>query len=270
MRTTIVLVAVGILSGCNGKNVSPTAPMSAPLSPVVREITVDRTRVEAGTELTLTATLENPGAAGPVRFEWNVTPAGGTLTNQGATARWRAPMTDPVPTAYVFTVAALAASTESSSTGGTLSASFGEAKSPPVTVNDAKRETQAHATAFLTDMANANASPELCVRNFAIGCGEGKQAAVAEISTLRSKYTAATTAYSLQLYLRSVEWANCTGPDRSAICALLVYTVDTEWIRASDGGRERTHGYQYLRALYEGDRWWLCSSRFSDNPNAIQ
>ncbi len=273
MRLATTLIVVVVVTGCSGRNAAPTAPSStslAAITPVVRAVTVDRTTVEAGAELGLTATVDDGISHGPLRFAWTVSPAGGTLTSDGSTARWRAPVSDPVPTDYVFSVAAIESGTTAAVTTTAASADRGVATSLPVTVNDARRETQAHATAFLTDLASPSATPAYCVRNFTDSCADGKRTAADAVTSLRSQYSSAATSYSLQLFLRSVEWANCTGPDGSATCALLVYTVDTVWTRRADGGQDHTHGYQYVRAVYERNRWWLCSSRFADNPDALR
>lgn len=271
--TFVVAAAAAIVTACNGRNPAPTAPSMVPQAvagPVVRAVTVDRTHVEAGSEVALAASLDTAVTPGPLRFVWTVTPPGGSLASDGATARWRAPANDPVPAAYVFSVAVIASGSGATSPLASTTSNHADATSPPVMVNDARRETQAHATAFLSDLANPNISPSMCVRNFTDSCGAGKQGALNDATALRTQYSAGATSYTLQLFLRSVEWANCTGPDGSAICALLVYTVDTVWTRRTDGGGDRTHGYQYLRAVYEQNRWSLCSSRFDENPSAVR
>ena len=95
MRLATTLIVVVVVTGCSGRNAAPTAPSSsslAAITPIVRAVTVDRTTVEAGAELGLIASVDDGISHGPLRFVWTVSPAGGTLTSDGSTARWRAPV----------------------------------------------------------------------------------------------------------------------------------------------------------------------------------
>jgi hypothetical protein len=260
---TLISIAI-VASCCGGTRATPTAPGSPTTSsmPVLRGVTVNRTNIEAGDEIIATATIDGSWTPATIRYVWAVQPNAGVLTSNGSTLRWRAPSGDPVPATYVFSVT-LAEASDTTAFGGPGAASSAApaVSSPPVTVNDARRETISQTEAFLTDLADSSVSPQLCVRNFTDSC-EGKQRAIEDASALRATYSSASIAYDLQLFVRSVEWANCVAPDGSARCALLIYNADWTRTRRTDSVQERVSGTEYVQAYYERNRWWLCSRRF--------
>ncbi len=247
-----------VIAQCGGGPGAPTAPSGPTVShaaPIVTSVTLERPRIEAGRELEIVAAVENGGTT-PDRLQyiWAVQPAGGAWTGEGARVRWRAPTTDPVPATYTFTVT-VADPFLQNSTSGTGS-------SDPLWVNDWRREMSGHAEAFLRDFSTTNVSPDFCVRNFADSCN-GKRKALEEIVTHRATYSVEAMDYRQELAVRSVEWANCTASDGSARCALLIYSVDWVWTRRAEGAAERVRGEEYLRGVYERNRWWLCEASFS-------
>jgi hypothetical protein len=138
--------------------------------------------------------------------------------------------------------------------------------SPVVTVNDARRELRAHSEAFLSDAVNAAVTPEVSVRNFADSCS-GKRTALEAVSANRAQYSSGTIAFDLELFVRSIEWVNCTATDGSAKCAVLIYKVNMVLTRRADGAQEQVAGDQSLSGVYEHNRWWLCGSQLATGAN---
>lgn len=261
-------LAVMGVSQCGGGRSAPTAPTSAAAPanarPIVLSVTAHRTNIEAGDDLNLAVAVqdaETPPA--DLRYMWSVEPAGGTFLSDGPNPRWRSPINDPVPASYTFKVTVIESFVGTDGSGHPAASEHRvSAESRPVSVNDARREMKANTEAFFGDFSNASMPPEMCARNFTDSCN-GKTAALASIAEHRSLYSDATVTYDLQLFVRSVEWPNCTGPDNGARCALLIYRI--EWVRTrrADGVQERSRGEEYVRGVYERNRWWLCDNRFT-------
>jgi hypothetical protein len=228
---------------------------------VLRAIVVDRTSVDAGDEVGATASVDGSVPAGS-RFLWAVEPSGGVISADGSRARWRAPLDGPVPSTYVLSVTLVHTSLATLATtpvGQTNS--NGAASSPPITVNDARREMSALSEQFLRDAADVNVAPEICVRNFTTSC-PGRQQALDELTSSRAVFSAVSIVFEPLEFLRSVEWPGCVGPDGSARCAVLLYHAEWTRTRRSDGGQERGAGDQYVQGFYEQRRWWLCGAWF--------
>ena len=190
MLSRSAVFAIAVMAAQCGGGSSPTAPAApAPASTigVVTSIHVDRTNIEAGDEVGLRVTVEGATPSSDLRYTWTVEPPAGTLKSDGPTARWRAPLSDPVPATYTFLVSIVQPDASGSAVRLAATQAAVAAASSQVTVNDARRELRAHSEAFLSDAVNATVAPEICVRNFADSCS-GKQDAVQEISAGRAQY----------------------------------------------------------------------------------
>jgi len=269
-----IVTAAIVVARCGEGRSAPTAPSgpsgSTPSnrSPVVSTVTLDRTHLEAGREVEIVATVENAEGPDQLRMTWTVEPAAGTWLGNGLRVRWRAPTDAPVPATYTFIVTVVEPYVGVDATGRTVGLEHRvTGSSPPLWVNDWRREMMGHSEAFMAEYFNASVSADASLRNFTDSCA-GKRAALAEIVEQRRKYTGADVTYTLDMFLRSIEWPNCTGPTGSATCALLIYKVEWLLTRRADGGEERVQGTESLRGVYERDRWWLCQSQFSPAASA--
>lgn len=262
-RAATFVITVIAASHCGGKAgtpTSPTSPTGASPMPVVRAVTVNRTTVDAGDEILVTASIDGSAGTGRLRYIWVVQPNAGILNPDGPTLRWRAPSDDPVPATYVFSLT-LAEASDTAAFGAPGSSQQAATSSPPVTVNDARRETMSQGEAFLKDAADMSVAPEICIRNFTRSC-EGTESALQQLASDRATYSSAAISYELQLFVRSIEWPNCVAPDGSARCVLLIYSAEGLRTRKADHAQERVSGTQYVQGFYEKNRWWLCGARF--------
>lgn len=264
----IAVGAAGVIATHCGDRHSPTSPASmlttSKGAPIIRSITLDRQNVEAGQNVTATAQVDDPDTPlTNLRYEWSVSPSSGALDGNGKTGRWQSPGNDQVPGSYTLTVTIVKSYIGLDGSGRPTNLEYRvTATSAPITVNDAQREMKANSEAFLADFMNPNVSPAMCVRNFADSC-DGRQDAMQDAATARDGYSDATVAYRFGLFQLGNQPSACSSPDGSARCALTVYQV--EWVRTrkSDGVQERVTGTEYLTGIYDKNRWWLCTSRFS-------
>ena len=105
LRAALLAVGAAAAARCGGNPVQPTPPPPPNTAPVIRSVTANRTQVDAGQEIEVTAVAEDAQTpAELLTYEWTAEPAGGTFTSQGRTARWRAPTDGPVPSDYAIRV----------------------------------------------------------------------------------------------------------------------------------------------------------------------
>lgn len=258
------LLAAGAAASahCGGSPVQPPPPPPPNTAPVVRSVTANRTQVDAGQEVEVTAVAEDTQTpAELLTYEWTAEPTGGTFTSQGRTARWRAPTDGPVPSDYAIrvTVRDLTLST-------TMTTS-------PIRVNDGIREMRQLVETFLTDFAApSRPPPEFCVRNFTDTCRIGKQMELEDLRDNRRDYTIISEKHRIDEVVLNSGWVECTAPTGPQSCALTLSAVD--WISTSNttGALRRSRGDSVITGIYEQatKKWWLCDSRYFEPPTTTQ
>jgi hypothetical protein len=213
-------------------------------------VTPNRTQVDAGQEIEVTAVAEDAQTpADQLVYEWVTDPVGGTFTGQGRVVRWRAPTDGPVPGDYMVRVTVR---------DPTLS---GTGTSAPVRVNDAVREMKQLADTFLRDFGDSSKSAEVCVRNFSDSC-PGKRDELLQIQDNRRNLEIIRETHLIGEVQLNASPFTCTAPTGKASCALVVSPV--EWIsrHRSNGAFECVRGDSWLTGVYERNQWWLCDSNF--------
>jgi hypothetical protein len=254
------LLAAGAAAAahCGGNPVQPPPPPPPNTAPVVRSVTANRTQVDAGQEVEITAVAEDAQTpAELLTYEWTAEPAGGTFTSQGRTARWRAPTDGPVPSDYAIRVTVRDL---------TLSATM---TTSPIRVNDGIREMRALAETFLGDFIVSTNTAEFCVRNFSDSC-PGKQQELIDIRENREDFTilpAQSTYRVAEVHLNS-GWLNCTSPQGPGSCALVVAPSRFVSINHQTGRVEVAPGDALISGIFEQNRWRLCDSRY-DPPSTL-
>ncbi len=246
------LLAAGAAASahCGGSPVQPPPPPPPNTAPVVRSVTANRTQVDAGQEVEITAVAEDAQTpAELLTYEWAAEPVGGTFASQGHIVRWRAPIDGPVPSDYAIRVTVRDL---------TLSATM---TTSPIRVNDGVREMRQLADTFLTDFADSTKSAEFCVRNFTDAC-RGKAEEQLDIQNNRRQYTILRETHRIDSVQLNSGWIFCTAPSGPASCALVVAPV--EWVSRVNGSLrvDTAVGRSFLTGVFEGRQWWLCDSRF--------
>jgi hypothetical protein len=254
MRLLVVALACAVFAGCDGGNpVQPPPPPPPNTPPVVRSVSPNRTQVDAGQEIEVTAVAEDAETpADQLRYEWAAEPAGGIFTGQGRVIRWRAPTSGPVPSDYrirvtVFDAAALNATMQTA----------------PIRVNDGVREMRQLAETFLGDFIVSTNSAAFCVRNFTDSC-PGKRNEFEDIRQNRENFrihTAESTYRVTEVHLNS-GWLQCTAPGGPSTCALVVAPSRFVSTNLNTGQVEVAPGNALISGIFEQNQWWLCDSRY--------
>jgi hypothetical protein len=251
LRAAVLAAGAAVAARCGGNPIQPPPPPPN-TAPVVRSVTANRTQVDAGQEVEITAVAEDAQTpAELLSYEWAAEPPGGTFTGQGRIVRWRAPTDGPVPSDYAVRVTVRDL---------TLSATM---TTSPIRVNDGIREMRQLAETFLGDFIVSTNSAEFCVRNFTDSC-PGKQAELIDIRENREDFTILTAQSSYrvaEVHLNS-GWLQCTAPQGPASCALVVAPARFVSINHQTGRIEVAAGNALISGIFEQNRWRLCDSRY--------
>lgn len=263
MRRVIASVSAIVLAAgfaaCGGSPSTPTPtppppPVVINTPPTIQSVTAGAVRVEADTEVQLTATVqdaETPVAS--LTYQWSSQPAAGTFTGSGAQVRWRAPKSVTTPDTYTLTLTVVENYT-----------SQGQPKenrvsgSTQVRYNDSVAEISKIVGDFLTDFGTNSVTPEQVVRNFSDSC-RGKAEELIDVQNNRRLFTILSAQYTIQSVTLN---SDRTRADVVAPCTF-------RDIPKSTGVTETVRGTCLLTSVYESFRWWLCDSRFEHISTTI-
>jgi hypothetical protein len=257
-----MLLAAAVLSGSCGSSPmspAPVGPVSPPVTatnppPVIESIIASASRAEVDTDVTLTATVrdaETPIAQ--LKFEWKAD--AGTFTGQGASVQWRAPKGTSTPADYAIRLTV----TESYGTGGSQQ-NVVNGNGPSVRLHDSPKELENLSMAFLGDFANSSVSPSTCVRDFSDGC-RGKADEKSDIESNREHFVITNSSLRFQSVRVSPSGMSA---DTSVACSFTSRITKCEPgdRSCSVGSVGTVAGDCALTAVYEQQRWWLCTSNF--------
>ena len=267
------LTAVGALAvaamACGGSppngpspQPTPTPTPSSNAPPVVEGITASAPRIEVDGSVTLTATVrDTETAVAQLQYTWKAD--AGTFDGQGATVVWRAPREVAAPTNYTITLTV----TEVYDAGARQNVV--NATGPTVRVHDSVKEIGELAMSFLRDFANSSVSPSSCVRDFSVNC-PGRDQEKGDIEDNRRRYEVLNS--SLRLTGARLN-SNGTRGDMTVACSFTSKRIfcdppdpsDPETLGCVVGAVGTSGGVCRMTAVYEQDRWWLCTSTFDPN-----
>jgi hypothetical protein len=271
------LVAALIIAACGSPPITPTPPpgggggggVQEPppppnTPPQIKSIVASDTRVEVGTPITLSATVED--AETPVaNLEYRWSADTGTFTGNSAVVTWAPAANATTPADYVIRLTVV--ETYRVGPTGTIVLENTVNSTLTVHVNNSPKELTDLALRFLGDFANSSVSPERCVSEFADSCG-GKKAELQDIidnrhdflilsSTLRhtslqiaSSRNSATVNTACAFTSRVISQTPQSGG-----CLANPASCQFGSIQPADGNCKTTH-------VYQGGRWWICESSY--------
>jgi hypothetical protein len=251
--------------GGGGVGTTPNTP------PVVKSITAADSRVEVGSPVTLTATVED--AETPIAdltYAW--TADTGTFAGTGAQVTWTPGADAKTPGDFVLTLTVteryttLSGPAENKATG-TIS----------VHVNNSPKELADLSLRFLGDFANSKISPEACVSQFSDAtskCAAGKRDELDDVRVNRHDY---------EMIASTLRHSGLTiAPDRlgatvHTFCSFTVKVISPDPIdepclngKCPLGSQGTSTGDCWTTNVYEQGRWWLCESHFTPLPALTQ
>jgi hypothetical protein len=134
------------------------------------------------------------------------------------------------------------------------------ATSPAIRLHDSPKELEVLSLSFLGDFANSSVSPSMCVREFSDSC-QGKAEEKADIEYNREHFSVVGS--SLRLQTVRVASSGMTA-DVNVACSFTsrIIKCDPGSVGCAVGVVGTVAGDCALTAVYEQQRWWLCTSRF--------
>jgi hypothetical protein len=267
LRLALVWLTLAVSFACGGE--SPTAPAPQPQPqpppapvnqvPVIESVVVSTPRVEADTDVTVTATVRD--AETPVdqlRFAWAADV--GTFSGPGASVQWRVPrgVATPAEHAVRLTVTEVYGTADAS---GNRPQHTVSGSSPLIRVHDSPAELGALALRFLRDFANSTVPADVAIREFSDSCA-GKAAERIDIADNRRDFDILSSQLSLSSarvrtpFSRGDMTVRCAFSSRRRNCPA------GSPASCRVGAIESVEGNCNLTAVYEAQRWQLCESTF--------
>ena len=259
------LVLALVVSGSCGSSPMSPGPVTPPVTvvntpPVVESLVASATRAEVDTDVTITATVrdaETPVAQ--LKYEWKAD--AGTFTGEGAAVKWRAPKGATTPADYAVRLTVTETYSTANAVGGSQQ-NIVNATSPVIRLHDSPKELGDMALRFLGDFANSSVSPSTCVRDFSDSC-QGKADEKEDVEYNREHFIVVGSSLRLQNVRIA---ASAMSADVNIACSFTSRAIkcDPQSVGCIVGVVGTAAGDCALTAVYEQQRWWLCSSRFQN------
>jgi hypothetical protein len=267
------VVAALIIAACGSPPVTPSPPTGGggggqqppPVvnnPPQIKSIAASATRVEVGTPITLTASVEDTDTPlGNLTYTW--TAETGTFSGTGPVVTWSPSADAKTPADYIITL-----TVTETYTSGSLLIENKTVSTMTAHVNNSSKELAELSLRFLGDFANSRVSADKCVSEFSDSC-IGKRDELDDITANRHDFeiVGATLRHtSLQI------GAARTTATVNTFCAFTSRVITTN--PQSEGCKndpaackfdsvQSVQGNCVTTNVYQNGRWWLCTSNFS-------
>jgi hypothetical protein len=229
--------------------------------PVVKSVVASDTRIEAGSPVTLTATVED--AETPVdklQFAWTLPPGTMVAAGNGSSITWTpsASITTPADLGILVTVT----ETYTSGTTQKQNTATGELK---VHVNNSPKELADQALRFLGDFADSRVSAEKCVSEFSTStktCANGKSDEFDDIDG--NRYDLLILSSTLRHTSLSIAPSKVSATVHTfcSFTSRVIAQQPKKCIGCAYGSVGTTTGDCYTTHVYENGKWWLCESHY--------
>jgi hypothetical protein len=216
-------------------------------------------RVEVDQDVEVVAEVED--AETPVdqlTYDWSATV--GTFSGSGRTVRWRLSKgSTETPVDVTISVTVIERYTETQNGIVITREQRATGSATPFRAHDSEAELTKISIEFLVFLfGNSSVSPSACLVDFSDAC-RGKADELRDIEHNRDTFVI----LSAEAHVANI-WIS---PDRNSaeVIAPCVFR-DRE---IATGGEGTSRGDCFLTAVYERDRWWLCSSSFLNGSRQI-
>jgi hypothetical protein len=268
MRIRHLRLTLGLLllvAACDKSPTPPTQPTvpHPPVTntpPVIQSVTSSvTTRTEVDTDVQVTAQVQDAETP-PADLTYLWTANAGQFSGNGPSVTWRLPkgsVATPVDVTIHLQVVERYQDYDPSGAPiyrqNTVSAD-----AAPFRVHDSVAEISAMSLHFLIDLfGNYNVSPDACMVDFWDGCS-GKDEELSEIEVNRMDFRISGADATVQSVTLN---ADRTFATVDAPCEFHDVNVATD-------SPDNPKGDCVLTAVYQDDRWWLCSSDFNPDDSS--
>jgi hypothetical protein len=263
---SLALLLCAVLTACGDSPTEPgpiqqPPPQQTPNNqpPVIESISVGAQRVEADTDVTVTAVVRD--AETPVTelaFNWSADI--GAFTGSGPSVTWRVPKGGTTPTEQSIRLA-LVETYGAAGQGGARPQHSVSGTSPTVRVHDSPKELGELALRFLNDFANSSVAPDAAVREFSDSC-QGKRDERDDIADNRRDYQVLSSRLNLSSARVTAPWSRGEMSVRCEFSSQIKNCPAGAPSHCRVGAVERVEGNCSMTTVYEQQRWMLCESRF--------
>jgi len=213
---------------------------------------------DLGEEISVTATVTDAESSpDSLTFEWSADL--GTFSGTGPQVKWRAPTGGSMPAKATLTLVVVEKYQTTNDSGLPVTAENRVTKSVTVSVHDSVREVGDMATEFLTNFSKSDVSVGTVMKDFTPNCSgtaEEKQ----DVEDNRAEFV--ITSYDIGSPTVRIDFdGRCSYRNRPAdACS----DSRVEWVskKKNDDSTGVAKGVDHVAAVYESNRWWLCSSDF--------
>lgn len=251
-----------VLGACGTTPTTPTPPPSPPpvtpppivTAPTIKGVTVGATRTEVDRDVTLTADVEDAEKApSALTYVWSADV--GTFSGSGMSVTWKLPKgATPTPVNVVITLTVVEPY-QALENGQLVNREHRVTRqADPLRVHDSPAEITKMVRTFLIDLfGNIAIRPDACLADFSDAC-PGKAAERQDIVGIRDNYSEI-----LEVRVDNTQVTlNGAGTFADVFAPCLFRSVH------KTKGYEALAGDCELTAVYEQQRWWLCSSAFNN------
>jgi hypothetical protein len=266
-RLSAALLACALLGACGAdgptrpgpvQQPSPQQPANQP--PVIESISLSSQRVEADTDVAVTAVVRD-AETGVSQLTFNWSADIGAFSGSGASVTWRAPRGGTTPTEQTLRLTVVE-TYGTAPQGGTRPQHSVSAASPAVRVHDSPKELGELGLRFLSDFANSSVAPDAAVREFSDSC-QGKRDERDDIEDNRRDYQVLSSRLDLSAARVTAPWSRGEMTVRCEFSSQIKNCPPGAGSHCRVGAVERVEGNCNMTAVYEQQRWMLCESTFN-------
>jgi hypothetical protein len=260
-----LVAGAAVLAGCDKPPTTPTPPPPTPppvvTAPVITGLTVAVvTRTEVDRDVAISAEVQDAEKSpDALSYVWSSNV--GAFTGSGRSVTWKL-ASGVAETPVEVTVSVTVVEPYQVLEGGQLVTREHRVtqSAAPFRVHDSKAEITKMVRTFLIDLfGDINKSPDACLVDFSDRC-PGKAAERVDIVKVRAEYSDI-----LDVQVGTPEFGFDQAVTAATISAPCVFRATQK-----NGTLEAWAGDCDLTAVYEQNRWWLCSSEFNNEvPIAV-
>jgi hypothetical protein len=223
---------------------------------------------DVGEEIEITASVsDDETPSSQLAFEWSADT--GTLTGSGSSVKWRAAEEASTPVKRTIALTVIERYATADQSGNVVIKENRVEGSTTVSVHDSEREVGDMAVQFLTDFSKSSVSPSQVVRNFTESC-RGRDAELDDVRHNRNcfvinEYTIGDPSVTIRFdgtcsYRGRTADACVSVPARWEVTGKSCDDDDSDTLDPGEHGVAK--GTDFVTAVYEKSRWYLCDSDF--------
>jgi hypothetical protein len=260
LRAILLGLAVGLAGGCGSTPTTPSPPPTPPpvtppvvTAPTINRVTAAATRTEVDRDVEIVADVQDAETSpDALTYLWSAT--AGVISGSGRTVTWK--LLGGAATPVDVTVSVTVIEPYQALEGGQLVMREHRVTqaAAPFRVHDSRAEITKMVRTFLIDLfGDINKSPDACLVDFSDSCS-GKAAERDDIVGIRRDYQAI-----LDVQVGTPRFGFNQAMTSASVSAPCLFRSVKK-----NGTPEGWTGDCDLTAVYERNRWWLCSSEFNN------